>query len=367
MSSCCLEAQLVHVVRRAEQAALLGAPEGQPHLVPHPLVGQLEPDLAAARREPVPLSLMPGPAEHRVQVRAGHHHVVRAAARASRRSRCGWCGSPTRSSVATRAVTGPACDRARRTARPRRSRCRPPGSATGLPRVTGDRVGPARLALVEDDHGGGAGGRGVGHLDLEGAGAALDQRDVAGGEAGEVGGLAAGGRRRSAAVARDVEVDRLHVGGDLTGAGELEGEDLRARRTKTFGSGETRSSSGGACSWKKLNGNSWYSTSQPAAGQLVVHVRRPRRRSPACRTARVPPFWSAIRWKAMRWRLTPLMVTSRASLRPSRVLSPGAAWAGSAPAAAVAATTTPTSAERLKTRRNDSGDMRLPLGLAAPR
>ena len=88
---------------------------------------------------------------------------------------------------------------------------------------------------------------------------------------------------------------------------------------------------------------------------------------PGVPAARVPPFWSAMRWKAMRWRLTSLVVTSRASLRPRRVLSPGAAWAGSAPAAAVAATTTPTSAERLKTRRNDSGDMRLPLGMAAPR
>ena len=58
------------------------------------------------------------------------------------------------------------------------------------------------VALVEDDHGLGAGGLGVERLDGERAGAALDQRDVVGAaevEAGEVGRLAAAGAARGGA------------------------------------------------------------------------------------------------------------------------------------------------------------------------
>jgi hypothetical protein len=71
-------------------------------------------------------------------------------------------------------------------------------------------------AVVEDQYGSRPGGLGVRRLDREVAAAPLDQRDVAGGEVGEVGLLAA-------AVGRP-GVDRGDVAGHLPGAGEGEGQ-----------------------------------------------------------------------------------------------------------------------------------------------
>ena len=99
--------------------------------------------------------------------------------------------------------------------RPRRERRR------GRQRHPGE--GAAALggvALVEDDDPDGAGGGGVVHLVGEVTGAAPYECDVAGGEAREVAGLAAAGRRIDGRG-----VDRLHRGGDVAGAGVLEGDE----------------------------------------------------------------------------------------------------------------------------------------------
>ena len=120
--------------------------------------------------------------------------------------------------------------------------------------------------------------------------------------------------------------------------------------TNTLGSGETRSSSGGASLLEEreleLLVASRSSRPRPACRARTSR----RRRSRACRTARVPPFCSAIRCKAIRCRLTPLTVTSRASLVPRRVLS-GAAYAGVP--ATVTALTAATARATTPVRRSD--------------
>ena len=75
-------------------------------------------------------------------------------------------------------------------------------------------VGGGQVALVEDDDADGTRGRGVLGLDLERAGTSLQQGDVPGREAGEVGRLAPAGRGVAEA---EHEVDRRDVGGDVTG------------------------------------------------------------------------------------------------------------------------------------------------------
>ena len=73
-----------------------------------------------------------------------------------------------------------------------------------------------RVALVEDHDPDGPGGRGVLGLQLERARAALEQRDVPGGEAREVGCLAPAGRRVAQA---ELQVDGRDRRGDVTRVG----------------------------------------------------------------------------------------------------------------------------------------------------
>ena len=81
----------------------------------------------------------------------------------------------------------------RRAPRRRRSSDRTTGIVCGVPRVPVSSSVRPGLALVEDHHRVVAGGSGVGHLDLEVAAAALDQRDGRfGGGGREVRRLAAG-------------------------------------------------------------------------------------------------------------------------------------------------------------------------------
>ena len=78
-------------------------------------------------------------------------------------------------------------------------------------RGAAEQLRAALLALVEDDHGGGAGGLGVLDLDREVAGAALDQRDRCRREAGEVAGLAAAMSSRARRVG-GIRGRRSHAG-----------------------------------------------------------------------------------------------------------------------------------------------------------
>ena len=87
-----------------------------------------------------------------------------------------------------------------------------------LPIVTAGmplRSGVGGVALVEQDHSDRSGGRRVLALDLERARPSLEQRDVAGGEPGEIGGLTAARRR---VAEPELDVDRGD-GGIRDGAG----------------------------------------------------------------------------------------------------------------------------------------------------
>ena len=156
---------------------------------------------------PEPLSLMPGPSRDRVEVAADDDGAVGATGRG----------------VGEEVLGGDLLDR--RSRRLRRS-SRPGVVAHSAPRANGALTTGMRahrrveraaeqaeavvagddVALVEDDDAAGAGRGGVVGLDREVARAALDEGDVAGGEAGEVGRLAAA---RRGAVAGEVDVDAV--------------------------------------------------------------------------------------------------------------------------------------------------------------
>ena len=87
------------------------------------------------------------------------------------------------------------------------------------------RSGVGRVALVEDHDADGAGGGGVLGLQLEGAGATLEQGDVPGREAGEVRGLTATGRRVAEA---ELQVDGGDRRGHVAGVGLVDHTEVDA-------------------------------------------------------------------------------------------------------------------------------------------
>ena len=95
-------------------------------------------------------------------------------------------------------------------------------------------VGRGGVALVEEQDADGAGGGGVLGLDLERAGAALDQRDVARREPGEVGRLAAAGR---GVAEPELDVDRGDGGRDVARLGLRRRRRSRCPRRRSTGVG----------------------------------------------------------------------------------------------------------------------------------
>ena len=201
--------EVLHVVGRAHQAGFLGAPPGEAHLVDRQRLGQQHGHLqlgGAARTVVVDT----GAFEHRVEVRADHHHVVRVAATGLGDHVVGLgllayhidhqVQLQVRGLRPGHAVVVGGEDHR-------------DAALVGL--AYGDvlqALAVVGVALVEDDHPGGAGGRGVLGLLLEVAGAALDQRDRAGREVGEVFRLATAG---GGVAGAEGQVHRDHLGGDV--------------------------------------------------------------------------------------------------------------------------------------------------------
>ena len=197
MSPASSGAQVGDVVLGAEQAGLLGPPPGEADRVGRLDLLHLDRGLEE-RRAARAVVVDPGAVLDAVEVRAGHDDVVVVAL-----PRLG-------EHVPGLTLVGDVVDghRHRRARGGRKVHAGVVGGEHGRDGQPGgvtdhvEQPGAAGLPLVHDDHSTGTCGLGVEHLDVEPTGAPLHQRHSAGGEAGEVSGLAAARvvRRRDARI-----------------------------------------------------------------------------------------------------------------------------------------------------------------------
>ena len=170
---------------RADEAGLLGAPPGEADLVAHARLRQLQgglEDRGTARA----VVLDAGTCVHRVEVAADHDDVRRVAP-----ARLGQ--HVVRGGDASEGVGFEAQHEAGRRGELLADGLRDRGDRDVQGEAVAERAADGARGVVVDDDPARAGVVRVRRLDREGARTALDERDVAGGEAGEVGGLAPGG------------------------------------------------------------------------------------------------------------------------------------------------------------------------------
>ena len=214
MRSQLVGAQALDVLRRPDQADLLGAPPGEAQRVLRAVLAERLGDLDSAA-DPLPLSLIPGPSGTESRWAPA---MTTLSSFFPRSSAITFCSVRVAMNVSTRAVD-PACASAwpcGERGSDHRDRDVRRGAVLELADVADEQALPVRgVALVEDDHGLGAGVLGVEGLEGEEARAPLDQGDVvrpAEVEPGEVGDLTAAG----AGSRRDeVDVDGDHRPGHL--------------------------------------------------------------------------------------------------------------------------------------------------------
>ena len=224
MSAMLVLAQVRDVEVRANQAGFLGGPPGEAHLVGRlglrHLLGDLEQRARAGAVVVDARTLRDG-----IEVRAGHDHVVRVTLAGLGDQVLRRRGDPGDVGEQAHLEVGDAGQL--RTQFVRRAQR---WDAAGVGVAQRDRrdplpAGQVGVALVEEQHADGSGGRRVLRLDHEVAGAALDQRDVAGREAGEVLGLAAAG---GGVADAELDVDRGHRSCDVTRLGLRGGPEVGA-------------------------------------------------------------------------------------------------------------------------------------------